>query len=77
MTKLSIKECRKLLEQQGWKFLKIKSTIVFSTPNGKMTRMYRLTHHSRGTLLVSTRKLKLFVAEQIELQKWAYPWSTI
>ena len=77
MTKLSMKECRTLLEQQGWKFLKIKSVIVFSTPNGKKTRMYKLTHHSRGTLLVSTRKLKLFVAEQIELQKWAYPWSTI
>lgn len=77
MTKLSVKECRRLLEQQGWKFLKIKSTIVFSTPNGKKTRMYRLTHHSRGTLLVSTRKLKVMVAEQIELQEWAYPWSTI
>ena len=68
MTKLTVKECRILLEQQGWKFLKIKSVIVFSTPNGKKTRMYKLTHHSRGTFLASTRKLKLFVAEQIELR---------
>ena len=74
MTKLTVKECRKLLEQQGWKFLKIKSVIIFSTPNGKKTRMYKLTHHSRGTFLASTRKLKLMVAEQIELQEWAYPY---
>ena len=68
MTKLTVKECRKLLEQQGWKFLKIKSVIIFSTPNGKKTRMYKLTHHSRGTFLASTRKLKMMVADQIELR---------
>jgi len=76
MTKLSVKECRKLLEQQGWKFLKIKSVIIFSTPNGKKTRMYKLTHHNRGTFLASTRKLKVMVAEQIAIhqQEWAYPY---
>ena len=74
MTKLTVKECRKLLEQQGWKFLKIKSVIVFSTPNGKKTRMYKLTHPNRGTFLASTRKLKVMVAEQIEMQEWAYPY---
>jgi len=74
MTKLSVKECRRLLEQQGWKFLKIESVIVFSTPNGKKTRMYKLTHHNRGTFLASTRKLKMMVAEQIEMQEWGYPY---
>jgi len=75
----TMKECRTLLEHQGWKFLKIQSVIVFSTPNGKKTRMYRLNHYNRGSFLASTRKLKLYVAEQIELQEWAYPynWRTI
>ena len=80
MTKLSVKECRRLLEQQGWKFLKIESVIVFSTPNGKKTRMYKLTHHNRGTFMASTRKLKEMVAEQIEMQEWAfypYHWRKI
>jgi hypothetical protein len=36
--------------------------------------MYKLTHHNRGTFLASTRKLKVMVAEQVEMQEWAYPY---